>query len=150
MHAAAPWIPGEHQIRPSPETLELKAVQMDTAERFYTTMSDFVWDLVFNFPTKMQPDGKLSSGVPPGGEKKRVFAPNEFPYQIEGGGRHYIMWYSYGPPDDLAEADVDADIAQALREEVLKHDRFEFAWYENPVMTIPGIYHVQVFWHETT
>jgi hypothetical protein len=23
---------------------------------------------------------------------------------------------------------------------------FEFVWYENPKMSIPGIYHVQVFW----
>ena len=27
-------------------------------------------------------------------------------------------------------------------------DTFQFAWYENPKMTVPGIYHVQVFWAE--
>mmetsp|Transcript_29726 Transcript_29726/g.60758 ORF Transcript_29726/g.60758 Transcript_29726/m.60758 type:complete len:203 (-) Transcript_29726:176-784(-) len=26
-------------------------------------------------------------------------------------------------------------------------DLFEFVWYENPKMTIPGVFHVQVFWH---
>ena len=160
LHANAPWIPGEHQIRPSPETLELKAVQMDTAERFYTTMSDYVYDLIFNFPTKMEPDGKLSAAAPPPGrggggggsggvagwEKKKVFAPNEFPYALSEGSHHHIMWYSYAPPHDLTEHDVNADITAALSGVV--RGGFEFVWYENPKMTIPGIYHVQVFWHE--
>ena len=152
MHEVDSWIPGEHQIRPSPQTLLLKATQMDTVERFYVTMTDYVLDLVFNFPTRMTGDGKLQSYAPTAGsgkrEKKKIFRPNEFPYSLSPGSHHSIMWYSYGPPNDLTEEDINADIYAALASEVLNHESFEFVWYENPKMTVPGIYHVQVFWHE--
>lgn len=38
------------------------------------------------------------------------------------------------------------DIAEALQLR-LGHGNFEFVWYLNPKMTIPDVYHVQVFWH---
>jgi hypothetical protein len=42
------------------------------------------------------------------------------------------------------EADINEDIAAALAQ---TGGGREFVWYENPKMTIPGVYHVQVFSH---
>lgn len=58
------------------------------------------------------------------------------------------MWYSYYPPE-VSETEINADISAALWK-LLGHGNFEFVWYENPKMTVPGIYHVQVFWHQAT
>jgi hypothetical protein len=40
--------------------------------------------------------------------------------------------------------DVDASIELLIG----SHNAYEFAFYENPKMTIPEIYHVQVFWRK--
>jgi hypothetical protein len=74
--------------------------------------------------------------------------------------------YSYGPPE-LTEAEINADLRFELEAHLASQTDeekgggggaqgglagrrgFEFAWYENPKMTIPGVYHVQVFWHLT-
>ena len=105
MHEAAPWIPAEHQIRPSPETLERKAREMASVTAFYTTVSDFVWDVVFELPTRMDAaTGKLvrqhhapllaSDGAGNAGSaavRKKVFAPNQFPYSLDPGSNHAVM-----------------------------------------------------------
>jgi hypothetical protein len=31
-----------------------------------------------------------------------------------------------------------------------QQQRFRFVWYENPKMTVPDVYHVQVFWCKTS
>lgn len=74
--------------------------------------------------------------------------------------------YSYGPPE-LTETEINADLRFELEAHLASQTDeekgggggaqgglagrrgFEFAWYENPKMTIPGVYHVQVFWHLT-
>ena len=77
----------------------------------------------------------------------KIFAPNEFPYNSDG--NHSIMWYGGIDQSQIKENEVNEDIFQNL-EKQLGHVNFEFAWYENPKMTIPQIYHVQVFWIDHT
>lgn len=60
------------------------------------------------------------------------------------GTRHFVMWYTYWPPE-ITEEEINQDIANAIVKR-LGPCEYEFVWYENPKMTIPGIYHVQVFW----
>jgi len=52
------------------------------------------------------------------------------------------MWYTYKPE---TEEEISKDITEALRN-LVGGDNFQFVWYENPKMTIPGLFHVQVFW----
>jgi hypothetical protein len=54
-------------------------------------------------------------------------------------------WYNYGPPN-ITDEEITGHISKAMKTR-LKHERFEFVWYQNPKMTIPEIFHVQVFWH---
>ena len=53
------------------------------------------------------------------------------------------MWYTY---NDISDIEITSDILDSLKN-ILKHDNFEFVWYENPKMSVPEVYHVQVFWH---
>ena len=51
------------------------------------------------------------------------------------------MWYTYTPPDE----EITRDIDEAIKE-IVNHDNYKFVWYVNPKMTIPEVFHVQVFW----
>ena len=55
------------------------------------------------------------------------------------------MWYTCLP--ELDEETINANIYDEIYK-LLDHKNFQFVWYENPKMNIPGIYHVQVFWVE--
>jgi hypothetical protein len=118
----------------------------------YATITDYILDTVFHFPTCLPVGhGKLRSSLPLDPTtmqplRTKAFQPNAFPYNLPDGSHHYLLWYSFDPPL-VTEATVNADIHSGLAS-LLGHARFEFAWYENPKMTVPGVYHVQVFWHE--
>jgi hypothetical protein len=128
MHAAADWVPGAHQIRPSPAVLALKAGQMATVEHFYATLTDYIGESVFGYRTRLGDDGKLTAAAPMdsntgdeaarGGKahaaaaralltptllglraccsgrlaRRRVFAPNQFPYELSPGAHHWLLW----------------------------------------------------------
>jgi hypothetical protein len=63
------------------------------------------------------------------------------------------MWYGdaqkpYAYGDDSTDR-INADINEALTQ-MCEEVEFDFAWYENPAMTVPEFYHVQVFWVRKT
>lgn len=43
---------------------------------------------------------------------------------------------------DHIQAEIEALVGPDMKE------TFQFGWYENPKMTVPGVFHVQVFWAE--
>jgi hypothetical protein len=74
------------------------------------------------------------------------FERNEFPYQVESGFHHYVLWMGATVSGALpTEDDINTHITLALQD-LTAGDHFDFAWYENPKMTVPLVYHVQVFW----
>jgi hypothetical protein len=141
---------------------------LKTIERIgkqYASESDFLFEQIFGIALVPDADGKLHAarGCAPALVKAgRVFKANLFPYDLPRGTRHWVMWYpvcfdldALGPmgadlncwllrikPSDEA---ISADIELELRTE-LEHERFDFVWYLNPKMTVPNIFHVQVFW----
>jgi hypothetical protein len=121
---------------------------MMNIERFYLSTNHYIYDSVFGFETNMTTSGKFAARVPDEEEdrhKNGVLVPNNYPYQLDEGS-HYVMWYSHGCPQE-GDPKINDDIYHSLMS-LLGHDKFEFVWYENPKMTVPEIYHVQVFWHE--
>jgi hypothetical protein len=60
------------------------------------------------------------------------FLPNEFPYQVSG--NHWILWFGTIEFDKTAITNR----LTLLLQDYLGHDNFDFVWYENPKMTIPG------------
>jgi hypothetical protein len=43
---------------------------------------------------------------------------------------------------------ISTDIAEGIQLLIGERHDFEFVWYENPKMTVPDLYHVQVFWRK--
>ena len=73
------------------------------------------------------------------------FEKNQFPYQLQEGS-HYVLWLGPSASETMpTEGEINEHITQALTQ-LTGGDNFNFAWYENPKMTIPSVYHVQVFW----
>jgi hypothetical protein len=80
-----------------------------------------------------------------------VFTPNPFPYQMDT-GHHSILWY-FSKERCVSENQIEQDIILSIQEEhqtlhqtSLSNEEFVFRWYENPKMSHPNFYHVQVFW----
>lgn len=92
-----------------------------------------------------------------------VFAPNRYPYQVpevqhsahahelQCRAQHWILWYHHFPweelnnrPDEEIERDVNREVTAAARH--AGYDHVDYIWYRNPAMSVPDMFHVQVFW----
>ena len=148
MHEMYSWVPSAASVRPSADGLLKKNSNIITILEQYVSLADYIMDTVFHLPIETDPfTGKLMSFVATNTQSSQsktcVFAPNEYPYGMEK-GHHYIMWYPPGKDPSSREA-INSDISNALAQ-LCDEKKFDFCWYENPKMTIPEIFHVQVFW----
>mmetsp|Transcript_3034 Transcript_3034/g.6777 ORF Transcript_3034/g.6777 Transcript_3034/m.6777 type:complete len:289 (+) Transcript_3034:84-950(+) len=90
-------------------------------------------------------------------EKNRprpVLLSNRYPYQlpvVDGEqAEHWVLWYLHFPCEPLAnpsDEEIAADLREALLQESekLKVGSFDYIWYRNPAMSVPDVFHVQVF-----
>lgn len=145
LHSQYPWIPNSESIRPSPEILETKKKKLEEIERSYVEFVDYFYSHVYGKALCVrETDGKLFvtdrniRGI-------RVFLPNMFPYQLGGGGRHWVMWYGDLDMMHVDHTVITDDIRNSIHQHVGSYD-FDFAWYVNPKMTVPEFFHVQMFW----
>ena len=108
---------------------------------------DYILSTVFYKPASVDPiSHKLVADIT-NIEGQVRFERNEFPYQVDG-GFHYVLWMGPSVSDSGAlpsEDDINTHITLALTS-VTQGNNFDFAWYENPKMTVPNVFHVQVFW----
>jgi len=137
LNAVHKWIPGRHQVRPTQEQVSAKAYHVQYIRQNFYSEVDYILKTAFGL-SSTRIDGLHSVDRDNLGVKK-VFVENKFPYQTQG--KHYVMWYTYKPD----EVQVTKDIEEAILG-IVGNESFQFGWYENPKMTIPDIYHVQVFW----
>jgi len=93
-----------------------------------------------------------------------VFKPNRYPYQLpvrelpeschefQRQTQHWILWYHHYPDEEMVnpiDEVIDSDIRCELTALVTSHGfeaAFDFVWYRNPGMSVPDMFHVQVFW----
>ena len=136
------WIPGENNIRPSEDVIEEKEKFINNIYLKYTKLSDYILNVYFAFPTVLNSKGKLEVISRKNLPKKCLFKENEYPYQIEKGVNHYVLWYNFIPNN---ETDINNYIKTNIYQNI-KHSNFTFIWYENPKMNISDIYHLHVFW----
>lgn len=135
------WIPNELNVRPTPEVLALKQTFLGQINTFYDTFIDYVYSDIFEFNYVFNDDGKIKVL----GEnviKKKIFQRNMFPYNLPENTKHYIMWYSYNEDNN---SQINEDIKKNIYQ-IVKSDKFDFVWYENPKKTMENIFHVHVFW----
>ena len=144
IHADNNWVPSGEQIRPLPEIVEKKENDYLKFDSFYSSVKDQILIRYFNYPSRINRNSnKLESKVFLKNIKEKIFIKNEYPYQVPEGTQHYVMWYTY---QDIPDNEINKDIEISLFK-LVGHKNFEFVWYENPKMSVPEIYHVQVFWH---
>eukprot|EP00697_Spironema_sp_BW2_P000817 gnl/Spiro4/11098_TR5885_c0_g1_i1.p2 gnl/Spiro4/11098_TR5885_c0_g1~~gnl/Spiro4/11098_TR5885_c0_g1_i1.p2 ORF type:complete len:207 (-),score=48.24 gnl/Spiro4/11098_TR5885_c0_g1_i1:102-686(-) len=170
-----PWMPGRDNVRPTPEVRAAKEKYLVEVATLYASEGDFILNTIFDLPLATDADGKLYVPLRANLPRLRRFVNNLYPYVLPHGTVHSVMWYTYGP-DGLSDEQISQDIAADLGAQLggvplvaanavgtgapPPHAHvasttnsthgvapFEFVWYENPKMSIPDIYHVQVFWH---
>ena len=119
---------------------------MKDIEDNWASARDYILSTVFYKPTSIDPVSKKLVADVSNIEGQIRFARNAFPYQVEG-GYHYVLWVGSSLSSGAApsEDEINNHITQALQKET-NCDDFDFGWYVNPRMTIPSVYHVQVFW----
>ena len=118
----------------------------------WASLNDYIYCSVFCVPEKMDEANRRMAVNRQIAAGKRAFIPNQFSYQINA-GYHYVLWYAHNQKPAITDALID----EHIREEITKllvstnstdiHDHnFDYCWYENPKQSVPGIYHLQVFW----
>jgi hypothetical protein len=142
-----PWIPNAEQVRPTPEIKEKKHAIMKHIEEDWLCLDDYILNSIFEKSWKLDVTGKKCISQRDITGQCR-FLPNEFPYNIAV-GNHYVLWC--GPQHDgsnLSEKCVNKRLNETISRMIkdVDSDDYDFAWYENPKMTVPDVYHVQVFW----
>ena len=138
------WIPNESQIRPTPLNILMKERLLNIINEQYNSYNDYILINVFN--QKYIMENKKVSAIKSNINLNK-FQVNLFKYNLHPKTFHYVMWYTYDR-NELNDEKITLDIKNAIYNIILT-DNFNFVWYENPKMSIPDIYHVQVFWIKT-
>ena len=141
------WTPSSSQIRPSLSVKIRKAQILSNIKNTFVSPLDYLLSSVFSASTKETTNGLLTTDIDTCGTTC-VLRPNEFPYDVDEGTHHSICWYPY-KMRRTTDAQITEDIQRCLSTK-LGHNNFEAVWYLNPKMTIPELFHVQVFWHTAT
>jgi hypothetical protein len=140
-----PWIPGSSTIRPTQEDREAKARRLEEITSTYESFVDYILHSVFEREA-VEREGKLAvldRSMDTAADEER-FVPNIFPYAVPS--NHFVMWFSAHTKHKNDE-DITSKIAESLQSMHGGTDAgLDFVWYENPKMSVPEIYHVQVFW----
>ncbi|KAJ1389253.1 hypothetical protein B484DRAFT_459705 [Ochromonadaceae sp. CCMP2298] len=135
------WIPNQNQTRPAPQVLERKEKSLNEIYASWATIRDYILYRVWgrDFDVVNDKFVVFDNSV----EGLKAFKPNDYPYETEV-GNHWVMWYG-GAQCPYGDDRINEDIDEALTK-ICEDVPFDFAWYENPAMTVPEFYHVQVFW----
>jgi len=138
------WIPSSKNIRPIKELIEKRISDYMFFDNFYSSITDQILIRYFKFPSRInRKSNKMEYNITLENVREKIFLENEYPYNVPKSTNHYVMWYTY---NNISDIEITHDILYSLKHS-LKHDNFEFVWYENPKMSVPEIYHIQVFWH---
>ena len=138
------WIPSSDQIRPSVENLVKKENDNIYFKTFYDSIIDQILIRYFKIHSNInRKSNKMKSRILLTDLKMKLLLENEYPYELHCDTNHYVMWYTYR---DISYSEISIDIYNSLKD-ILQDKHFEFVWYENPKMSVPEVYHVQVFWH---
>lgn len=129
LHKDFDWIPDATKIRPSDDINNEKTRYNIRLIEKYGSLKNGIIKEVFMC-------NDFSS-------TKKVFIKNKFRYDTSS--EHYVMWYLNYNIDELSDDIINMDIYNNIYI-LIGNNNFDFAWYLNPKMTIPEIFHVQVFW----
>jgi hypothetical protein len=131
-HEVHSWIPSKAQIRPPQEVIQKKLDRIIELGAEWNSMTDYLLANIFHKPSTRSSHSNRLEVLDRDIEGLVIFAPNEFPYQVSG--CHWILWFG---TFEIDKQQITNELTIRLQEH-LGHDNFDFVWYENPKMTIPG------------
>jgi hypothetical protein len=137
------WIPNSLTIRPHPDVLVRKLLAMQEIDEKWMSCKDYILFKVFGRQTKMICNRLYVENLEVDASTK-IFQLNEFPYAIEE-GNHWVLWYG-STEKCCSDENITSDVYVAIKGILNGSEAFDFAWYENPKMSVPEFFHVQVFW----
>ena len=137
-----PWIPNSEQIRPTNMNIMMKEQLLDKINEEYNSNRDYILINIFNYPFIKNKEKKYQVQNDDNIHLYK-FEVCRFRYDIHPNTFHYIMWYTCDK-NNLIPKEINEDINRSIFN-ILKSDKYNFVWYENPKMSIEDIYHVQVF-----
>jgi len=144
----------------------------DGTEEEDTSMYPYLCDVIFGVPScSCEPKDLVWDNF----EGPTVsFDANVYPYQFKtvattgtkeiDSCQHWNLWYLHTPPDqeikDPSDEEIDADVRRelanvvqnnhkkwfSLEKTARRHHKVDYVWYRNPGMSVPDLFHVQVFW----
>jgi hypothetical protein len=143
LHRQHWWIPDQSMIRPTQKVSEDKMIFSNYVLHNWMSFKDFILDTHFNYQKYVE-DGHIYTMTPYQSEWK--FIKSLFPYDIPTGVNHYVLWNSYFSCLCAFEDDTVNTIINTTLESINGIDNFDFVWYINPKLSIPELWHCQVFW----
>jgi len=130
------WTPNSSQVRPSDVVLNKKIEEINEILNKYHSLKDYILHIIFKIPVTRE-RGKLKSKHYSENNNCCLFI-NKYPYNLNFGTKHYILWYL-----NSKKIKNDQEITKDIRDRL--GGKAEFVWMENPKMSIPELYHVQIF-----
>ena len=133
LHETYKWIPNSNRIRPSEAKLAQKRAKLAEIEANWVNFTDYIRFSVFGEPyidvidrRSGQPKKAMATPfVEYPGTIRKVFVPNEFPYDLME-GHHWCLWYN--ALTQPHEATITMEIQQLLQEHLHGSTTFDFAW----------------------
>ena len=121
----------------------MKEQLLDKINEEYNSNRDYILINIFNYTFIKNKDKKYQVQNDDNIHLYK-FEVCRFRYDIYPDTFHYIMWYTCDKKY-LSDREVNKDIRNSIYN-IIKSDKFQYVWYENPKMTIEDVYHIQVFW----
>lgn len=124
-----------------PEVIVALAERMAMVEREWITRKDFILKHFFDWPAEMDQQSGQMRIIKRQTTEDHVewsWKHNEFPYYLEADIEHWLLWVSLPVSQEL----ISQELTRRLDG---KCKRYCFAAQRRAKMTIPEIYHVQVF-----
>eukprot|EP00039_Didymoeca_costata_P029526 m.25040 g.25040 ORF g.25040 m.25040 type:complete len:189 (-) comp7668_c0_seq3:75-641(-) len=121
----------------------------------YADITSYIRESVFGWPLTQDSSGKLKIGDIPDGNSNAVYLrDNDFPYYLEDGVSHKVLWFETG--DASTERIINfldtRTVTGALADENNKsiQDEYDILWFVNPVavQSVRGAPHAHVFLRE--
>eukprot|EP00607_Mallomonas_marina_P004764 CAMPEP_0182434076 /NCGR_PEP_ID=MMETSP1167-20130531/67418_1 /TAXON_ID=2988 /ORGANISM="Mallomonas Sp, Strain CCMP3275" /LENGTH=174 /DNA_ID=CAMNT_0024623517 /DNA_START=236 /DNA_END=760 /DNA_ORIENTATION=+ len=147
LHKCYSWIPGPDQIRPDSLTIEKKMQSMERINNEWASVDSYILHTIFEKPLFLRSDGLKDVSMQDRDVFDMiVFRPNDFPYDVGRDGNHFVLWFGVKQRTH-SDLEIDSELRTYL-DSLIGSNRYLYGWYENPNMTVPEYYHVQVFWYQ--
>ncbi|EGD78379.1 hypothetical protein PTSG_12884 [Salpingoeca rosetta] len=130
--------------RSTPELARYRAWRK-ALTKCYKSPTDHLANVVFGYPVHADAETGLFEVVVPDPAKRRrryILRDNDFPYNVEDGIRHSVLWAESG---DLTDAIIQEQLATLLL-------GCPYLYFINPpaLQSVPRFKHCHVFWKERT